>query len=89
VRLIGWKDAPRGHGARLDLRAAPLWLRVLEATPFVDRFAYPLLVRRGLGYLTPHPGWPAEELEELRDGWKLDDPERVEPGSVAVLRTSE
>lgn len=86
MRLPGWNDLPRGYGARFDVRAAPVWLRILEALPFVDRFAYPLLVRRGHGYLSPHPGWPPEALDELRDGWLLDDPEREEPGSVVELR---
>lgn len=76
MRLEGWNHVPEGYGASFDLRSAPLWLRAWFRAPFLDRFAYPLLVRRGLGYLTPHPGVPPEEREEVPDGW------RVRPGPV-------
>lgn len=72
VRLAGWNDIPRGYGARFEVERAPLWLRVLFATPFVDRFAYPLLVRRGLGVLGPHPGFPVDRLGPVPDGWRVE-----------------
>ena len=72
MRLDGWNAIPNGYGAHFDVGAAPWWLRVLFQTPFVDRFAYPLLVRRGLGVLSPHPGWPPERLGLVPNGWRLD-----------------
>jgi hypothetical protein len=42
-------NIPEGYGATFDVASAPLWLRVWFTTPFVDRFAYPLLVKRGFG----------------------------------------
>jgi hypothetical protein len=76
VRLEGWNHVPEGYGASFDVRSAPFWLRVWFRTPFLDRWAYPQLVRRGLGYLTPHPDVPPEAREDVTDGW------RVRPGPV-------
>lgn len=87
VKLDGWNVMPRGYGVRFDVDAAPLWLRVFFRTPFIDRFAYPLMVRRGHAYLAPFP-----ESDGLRDpfpltgGWRLEDPDYVRPGSVTRLQ---
>ncbi len=86
VRLTGWNVLPAGYGARFDTAAAPLWLRLLYRTPVVDRFAHPLLVRRGLGLLTPHPHWPEGERGPVSGGWRPDEPAYVDPGSVTELR---
>ena len=84
MRLVGWNDIPAGYRAGFDLDGAPLWLRLWFRTPFVDRFAYPLAVRRGYGWLTPHPGVEPAPVGDV--GWRIhpDDDER--PGSVAILR---
>jgi hypothetical protein len=71
--LDGWNSIPIGYGATFDVAAAPLWLRLLFQAPFVDRFAYPLLVKRGLGMLSPHPGWPSERLGPVTAGWRVAD----------------
>jgi hypothetical protein len=71
MRLEGWNHIPLGYSARFELDAAPRWLRVWFHTPFVDRFAYPLAVRRGFGVLHPHPGWPADEREDVPAGWRV------------------
>ncbi|MDQ6875271.1 MAG: hypothetical protein M3042_09465 [Actinomycetota bacterium] len=73
MRLTGWNQIPHGYGARFDTAGAPWWLRALNAAPFVDRFSYPLLVRRGLGTLTPHPGWPTSDREPVTGGWRVDE----------------
>lgn len=88
MRRTGW-NVPRGYGARFDPSGAPRWLRLLYGTPFLDRFAYPLLVRRGLGFLSPQPGWPDEDLGVVDGGWRLESPEWIAPGSVAELRRKE
>jgi hypothetical protein len=72
VRVVGWNDIPAGYGASFDVARAPLWLQALFATPFVDRFAYPLLVRRGLGVLRPSREWPADRLGPVGDGWRVE-----------------
>ena len=89
MRLTGWNDIPRGYGARFDVASAPAWLRLLYRTPFLDRFAYPVLVRRGLGLLRPHPHWREEQLAVVEGGWRLDDPGWYPPGSVAELKRTD
>jgi hypothetical protein len=74
VRLEGWNHVPNGLGAWFDLAAAPWWLRVWFHTPFVDRFAYPILVRRGHGQLSIHPGFTVsqEAITGARAaGWRI------------------
>lgn len=88
VRLEGWNHIPAGYGARFDVKAAPLWLRMLFHTPFIDRFAYPLLVRRGRGYLQASP-LPPEPLGAVPDGWRIDPPDHEPPGSRAWLTWGE
>ena len=85
MKLAGWNDMPKGYGARFDTASAPVWLRILHATPFLDRFAYPQLVYRGLGFLAPHPGLSAAELDPVTGSWRLEDPHYRSPGSVAWL----
>lgn len=85
MRLVGWNEIPRGYGARFEISAAPVWLRLLYGAPFLDRFAYPLLVRRGLGFLVQQPGWQKEDRDVVDGGWRLDT-EAHPPGSIAELR---
>lgn len=85
VRLEGWNHIPEGYGARFDVRHAPRWLRLLFHTPFIDRFAYPLLVKRDLGYLRSSPHLAAEELGSVPGGWRVDPPGYDPPGSTAWL----
>ena len=84
MRLVGWNDIPRGYGAQFVLDGAPLWLRVWFRTPFVDRFAYPLVVRRGYGWLTLQPGVGAGRIGD--DGWRLRPPDDGESRSVPIFR---
>jgi len=86
VRLEGWNHVPRGYGASFDTGSAPWWLRAWFRTPFVDRFAYPVLVKRGLGWLTAFPMSPGEVREPVAKGWRVrpdsDDP----PAAWSSLR---
>jgi hypothetical protein len=86
MRLEGWNHVPDGYGATFDVAAAPRWLRAWFRIPFLDRFAYPQLVRRGFGYLTPHPGTLPAEREDVRGGWRIRPEGHVPPGSVTDLR---
>lgn len=85
MRLEGGNQISAGYGARFDVNASPLWLRALFNTPFLDRFAYPLLVRRGHGYLKPSPGMAPQGLGDVPAGWRIDPPDHVPPGSTAWL----
>lgn len=54
--MKGWDSIPDGYGAVFEIAGAPLAARVLLRIPFLDRFAYPMMVRAGCGYLIRHPG---------------------------------
>jgi hypothetical protein len=84
MRLVGWNDIPPGYGAQFELDGAPAWLRLWFRTPFLDRFAYPVAVRRGYGWLTPPPG-AAPVPTDVGD-WRIRPDDYQPPGSVAVLR---
>jgi hypothetical protein len=86
VTLEGWNHIPRGYGADFDVASASWWLRLWFRSPFVDRYAYPRLVRRGHGYLTPFPDYPAEDREPIGGGWRLRERGYTPPGSVTDLR---
>jgi hypothetical protein len=85
VTLEGWDHVPHGYGAWFDVTSAPWWLRLWFATPFLDRYAYPRLVRRGLGWLSPSPAVPDGEREPVAGGWRLRPPGYRPPGSTAGL----
>lgn len=85
MRLEGWNHIPAGYGAQLDVRAAALWLRCLFHIPIVDRFAYPLLVQRGHGFLRASPEWPQEQLGDVRRGWRIDPPDHEPPFSAWLI----
>lgn len=71
VEFEGWNRVPVGYGAQFDLHGAPWWLRVWLHTPFVDRYAYPVVVRRGYGWLLPHPGLTDDELGLVPAGLRI------------------
>jgi hypothetical protein len=75
MRLEGWNHIPDGFAATFDRRSAPFWLRALVQTPFLDRYGYALLVRRGFGHLTHHPDVlpdPRVVAEARKVGWNVD-----------------
>jgi hypothetical protein len=86
MRLEGWNQIPEGYGAWFDVASAPLWLRLWFRTPFLDRWAYPRMVQRGFGFLTPDPGVPPENRGEISAGWRLRPGTHQPPGSVTDLR---
>lgn len=85
VRLEGWNSIPERYGADFDLRSAPRWLRLWFHTPILDRYAYPVVVRRGYGWLSPHPGLSANEFGHLPAGWRIRPRDYRPPGSTAYL----
>lgn len=87
MKLEGWNHVPLGYAADVDVDAAPAWLRLWFRAPFFDRFAYPQLVTRGFGYLTPHPGVAPADRESVGGGWRFRPEGYRAPGSVAELRT--
>jgi hypothetical protein len=81
MRLNGWNYIPHGYGMSVDIAGAPRWLRLLFRTPFLDRFAYPALVRRGHAWLTPGPTVDSER-DAVPAGWQV----RPESESRVPLR---
>lgn len=71
VRIDGWNYIPAGYGLGWDLAAAPRWLRIWFRVPLVDRFAYPVLVHRGVAFLTRHRSWTDDEREPVPPGWRV------------------
>ena len=86
VTLEGWDHVPRGYGADFVLDDAPWWLRLWFRIPFIDRYAYPKVVARGHGFLTPHPYCDEAELEAPGPGWRVRSPGYMPPGSESELR---
>lgn len=71
MRLEGWNSIPAGYGATFDLAAAPRWLRVWFQSPLIDRFAYPLLVAFGYGWLDANPGAECDRAAAVARGWRI------------------
>ena len=87
--LEGWNSIPQGSTAAFNVGAAPWWLRGLLRTPFVDRFAYPLLVRRGLGALDVVDPDVFDGDSALAEGWRILPREFIAPGSWRRLEKPE
>ena len=85
MRLEGWNHIPEGYSATFDAPSAPLWLRMWFRTPFVDRFAYPLMVKGGFGYLR-RDDLAHEDPAPVLGGCKLREPGYIAPGSHASYR---
>lgn len=93
MNLVGWNVLPDNCSVEFIFEEGPTWLKVLALTPFLDRFAYPIAVKRGLGFL-----WSStlseEEILELESwGWNIylrvkNNEERFQEGSIARLTTS-
>ena len=72
MRIDGWNNLPGGYGLHWDLERAPTWLRIWFATPVLDRFAFPVLIRRHVAWLVPPPGWNDEERDRVPPGWLVN-----------------
>lgn len=46
--IHGWNDIPAGYVQEEDFHLAPVWLRVLARIKLVEKFAYPIAVKKGL-----------------------------------------
>jgi len=73
VRILGWSSIPDGYGAIVDTERVPRWLHLWSRTPLLDRFCYPVLVKRGLLYLIPHPGTTPQRAPAV---WTVRDHEK-------------
>ncbi len=73
VKLEGWNHIPAHSGATFNLTGAPRWLVVMNQIPFVDRFSYPILVRRGYGMLHPDNDGEFDVHAAAAKGWTIED----------------
>lgn len=63
-----WDDTPRNYYANFNFHRGPYWLLILARTPILDRFAYPIALKKGLGEM-----WPAIEGAQLPDDFEKGD----------------
>jgi len=92
MNLLGWNVLPDDCMAEFKFEDGPRWLKVLALTPYFDRFAYPIAVKRGLGIL-----WSAKVSQSEREtleslGWILQTREKTKEelffdGSLALMTT--
>ena len=85
MKLEGWNHIPAGYGATFERQGAPWWLRAWFKTPLIDRFSYPLLVRRGFGWLTAFPTSTDQHPEPVTYGWRIRPADYLPPGSYIAL----
>ena len=60
-KIHGWNDIPSDYIQEEDFHLAPKWLRVLARTKFIEKFAYPIAVKKGLvrrWKIQPNPSEP-------------------------------
>jgi len=93
MNLLGWNVLPDDCGAEFKFGDGPRWLKVLALTPYFDRFAYPIAVKRGLGILWSGALNQSERAALESVGWIIQTREKTKEekffeGSLALL-TSE
>lgn len=87
MRLAGWNDIPEGYQPWFEIDRAPLWLRWWFRTPVVEKFAYPVAVRRGFGNLTAQPELLPEQLGEVGSDWRVAPDGTPAPSVVTPYRS--
>lgn len=48
MTIRGWNDIPEDYVQEEDFHLGPLWLRILARIKIIERFAYPIAVKKGL-----------------------------------------
>jgi hypothetical protein len=90
MTLLGWNDASLDSVTEIDFKSSPKWLRFLALTPVVEKYAYPIAVRRGFATIWISNDSVVDIDFFLAQGWKVkigepDDSERFLNGSLAKL----
>jgi hypothetical protein len=90
MSLLGWDDASINSVTEIDFKSSPFWIRLLALTPVIEKYAYPIAVRRGYGTI-----WISNDSEIdidlfISQGWQVkngepDDNDRFLSGSLAKL----
>ncbi len=90
MKTAWWDQLPDNYLTDFQFENGPKWLRTLALTPYFERFAYPIAIKRGLGVI-----WCSQaketEIQTLKSwGWKVlttekTNEERFFEGSLALL----
>jgi hypothetical protein len=90
MSLVGWNDSSLDFYTEIDFKSTPSWIRLLALTPVVEKYAYPVAVRRGFGtiWISRDSGVDIDIF--LAQGWLVesgepDDNDRFLSGSLARL----
>ena len=87
---VGWDDASLNSVTEIDFKSSPFWVRLLALTPVVEKYAYPIAVRRGYGTIWFPKDSEVDVSVFLAQGWQVkvgepDDSKCVLNGSLAAL----
>jgi len=90
MSIVGWNDASINSVTEIDFKSSPLWIRLLALTPVVEKFAYPIAVRRGYGTIWISNDSAIDVDIFKSQGWQVkngepDDNDRFLSGSLARL----
>lgn len=90
MSLVGWNDSSLDFFTEIDFRNTPFWIRFLALTPVVEKYAYPVAIRRGFGTIWITKDSAVDVDIFLAQGWLVksgepDDSDRFLNGSLARL----
>ena len=90
MSIVGWNDASINSLNEIDFKSSPFWIRLLALTPVVEKYAYPIAVRRGFGTIWISNDSAIDTDIFISQGWQIkngepDDNDRFLSGSLARL----
>ena len=90
MSIVGWNDASLNSVTEIDFKNSPFWIRILALTPFIEKYAYPIAVRRGFGTIWFPKDSEVDVSPFLIQGWQVeigapDNHDRFLSGSLATL----
>lgn len=89
-----WHQFPANFRPEFNFHKGPFWLRALARTPILERFAYPIAMKKGLCELWPSSSESILDPNFDATGWVIhtrekNDLERWIEGSLAYLAHGE
>ncbi len=91
--ILGWDILPEKCEIEFRFEEGPVWLRLMALTPFFEKFAYPIAIRRHIAYLWSD-SFSREQCKALEAlGWivysrEKSKAEKFLEGSLAILSRS-
>lgn len=94
MELLGWNLLPDDSAVEFKFEEGPTWLKILALTPYLERFAYPAAVKRGLGILWSNSLGQGKKEALESTGWKIETREKTKEekffeGSLAFLTSTQ